>query len=79
MFDSVIETEILHVHLLHEAYFPSVYVALNGNVLLKCLKTSGFFFQGSRCSSDANMLGEMMFGSVAMSYKGSTLKIHQIR
>ncbi|CAB1352968.1 unnamed protein product [Coregonus sp. 'balchen'] len=34
---------------------------------------------GSRCSSDANMLGEMMFGSVAMSYKGSTLKIHQIR
>ncbi|XP_068947925.1 folliculin-interacting protein 1 isoform X1 [Petaurus breviceps papuanus] len=35
-------------------------------------------YQGS-CSSDANMLGEMMFGSVAMSYKGSTLKIHQIR
>ncbi|KAM3925385.1 folliculin-interacting protein 1 isoform 3-T3 [Leptodactylus fuscus] len=36
-------------------------------------------YQGSRCLSDANMLGEMMFGSVAMSYKGSTLKIHQIR
>ncbi|XP_062867486.1 folliculin-interacting protein 1 isoform X2 [Trichomycterus rosablanca] len=37
-------------------------------------------FQGaSRYSSDSNMLGEMMFGSVAMSYKGSTLKIHQIR
>ncbi|XP_029439431.1 folliculin-interacting protein 1-like isoform X5 [Rhinatrema bivittatum] len=36
-------------------------------------------YQGSRCPSDANMLGEMMFGSVAMSYKGSTLKIHQIR
>lgn len=35
--------------------------------------------QGSRCSSDVVMLGEMMFGSVAMSYKGSTLKIHQIR
>ncbi|XP_072446715.1 folliculin-interacting protein 1 isoform X2 [Chiloscyllium punctatum] len=35
--------------------------------------------QNSRPSSDANMLGEMMFGSVAMSYKGSTLKIHQIR
>lgn len=33
----------------------------------------------SCCSSDPNMLGEMMFGSVAMSYKGSTLKIHQIR
>uniref|UniRef100_A0A3B5LHZ7 UDENN FNIP1/2-type domain-containing protein n=1 Tax=Xiphophorus couchianus TaxID=32473 RepID=A0A3B5LHZ7_9TELE len=31
------------------------------------------------CSSDVVMLGEMMFGSVAMSYKGSTLKIHQIR
>ncbi|XP_040200590.1 folliculin-interacting protein 1 isoform X1 [Rana temporaria] len=36
-------------------------------------------YQSSRCSSDCNMLGEMMFGSVAMSYKGSTLKIHQIR
>ncbi|KAM4748529.1 folliculin-interacting protein 1 [Rhinophrynus dorsalis] len=36
-------------------------------------------YQSSRCPSDANMLGEMMFGSVAMSYKGSTLKIHQIR
>uniref|UniRef100_A0A3P9B4W3 Folliculin interacting protein 1 n=1 Tax=Maylandia zebra TaxID=106582 RepID=A0A3P9B4W3_9CICH len=35
--------------------------------------------RGSRCSSDVVMLGEMMFGSVAMSYKGSTLKIHQIR
>ncbi|XP_072002065.1 folliculin-interacting protein 1 isoform X1 [Engystomops pustulosus] len=36
-------------------------------------------YQSSRCPADANMLGEMMFGSVAMSYKGSTLKIHQIR
>ncbi|OCT87791.1 folliculin-interacting protein 1 isoform X1 [Xenopus laevis] len=36
-------------------------------------------YQGSRCPADASMLGEMMFGSVAMSYKGSTLKIHQIR
>ncbi|XP_062909333.1 folliculin-interacting protein 1 isoform X1 [Mobula hypostoma] len=35
--------------------------------------------QSSRQSSDASMLEEMMFGSVAMSYKGSTLKIHQIR
>ncbi|RXM30847.1 Folliculin-interacting protein 1 [Acipenser ruthenus] len=42
-------------------------------------KEQGHKHQGSRCSSDANMLGEMMFGSVAMSYKGSTLKIHQIR
>ncbi|XP_075712554.1 folliculin-interacting protein 1 isoform X2 [Rhinoderma darwinii] len=36
-------------------------------------------YQSNRCPSDCNMLGEMMFGSVAMSYKGSTLKIHQIR
>ncbi|KAI4814657.1 hypothetical protein KUCAC02_003845 [Chaenocephalus aceratus] len=42
-------------------------------------KEPGIRFQGSRCSSDVVMLGEMMFGSVAMSYKGSTLKIHQIR
>ncbi|XP_054907354.1 folliculin-interacting protein 1 isoform X3 [Poeciliopsis prolifica] len=42
-------------------------------------KEHGHRFQGSRCSSDVVMLGEMMFGSVAMSYKGSTLKIHQIR
>ncbi|XP_064838314.1 folliculin-interacting protein 1-like isoform X2 [Oncorhynchus masou masou] len=42
-------------------------------------REQGLRFQGLRCSSDANMLGEMMFGSVAMSYKGSTLKIHQIR
>ncbi|KAM4547290.1 folliculin-interacting protein 1 isoform 1-T1 [Fundulus diaphanus] len=42
-------------------------------------KEQGHRFQGSRCSSDVAMLGEMMFGSVAMSYKGSTLKIHQIR
>ncbi|XP_070773721.1 folliculin-interacting protein 1 [Enoplosus armatus] len=42
-------------------------------------KEQGLRFQGSRCSSDVVMLGEMMFGSVAMSYKGSTLKIHHIR
>ncbi|CAL8399103.1 unnamed protein product [Boreogadus saida] len=42
-------------------------------------KEPGLRFQASRCSSDVVMLGEMMFGSVAMSYKGSTLKIHQIR
>ncbi|KAL2076541.1 hypothetical protein ACEWY4_027863 [Coilia grayii] len=42
-------------------------------------REQGLRFQSPRCSSDANMLGEMMFGSVAMSYKGSTLKIHQIR
>uniref|UniRef100_A0A8C4MXH1 Folliculin interacting protein 2 n=1 Tax=Equus asinus TaxID=9793 RepID=A0A8C4MXH1_EQUAS len=36
-------------------------------------------YQYTRPASDVNMLGEMMFGSVAMSYKGSTLKIHYIR
>uniref|UniRef100_A0A3B1J5M4 Folliculin interacting protein 2 n=1 Tax=Astyanax mexicanus TaxID=7994 RepID=A0A3B1J5M4_ASTMX len=35
-------------------------------------------YQYTRPASDVNMLGEMMFGSVAMSYKGSTLKIHHI-
>ncbi|KAJ8276722.1 hypothetical protein COCON_G00084740 [Conger conger] len=42
-------------------------------------REQGPHYTSSRCSSDASMLGEMMFGSVAMSYKGSTLKIHQIR
>ncbi|XP_066135976.1 folliculin-interacting protein 2 isoform X2 [Saccopteryx bilineata] len=36
-------------------------------------------YQYTRPASDVNMLGEMMFGSVAMSYTGSTLKIHYIR
>ncbi|KAI1887468.1 hypothetical protein AGOR_G00190610 [Albula goreensis] len=36
-------------------------------------------YQYTRPASDVNMLGEMMFGSVAMSYRGSTLKIHHIR
>ncbi|XP_062864241.1 folliculin-interacting protein 2 isoform X2 [Trichomycterus rosablanca] len=36
-------------------------------------------YQYTRPASDLNMLGEMMFGSVAMSYRGSTLKIHHIR
>uniref|UniRef100_A0A8C1MTL8 Si:ch211-42i9.8 n=1 Tax=Cyprinus carpio TaxID=7962 RepID=A0A8C1MTL8_CYPCA len=33
----------------------------------------------TRPAPDVTMLGEMMFGSVSMSYKGSTLKIHHIR
>ncbi|ROI16041.1 Folliculin-interacting protein 2 [Anabarilius grahami] len=37
------------------------------------------YVQYTRPASDVNMLGEMMFGSVSMSYKGSTLKIHHIR
>lgn len=32
-----------------------------------------------RPSSDSTMLGEMIFGSVAMTYKGSTVKVHVIR
>ncbi|KAF7244111.1 Folliculin-interacting protein 2 [Varanus komodoensis] len=36
-------------------------------------------YQYTRPASDVNMLGEMMFGSVTMRYKGSTLKIHYIR
>ncbi|XP_053317911.1 folliculin-interacting protein 1 isoform X2 [Spea bombifrons] len=51
----------------------------SSNSLASDMKEQCSKLQGSRCSSDANMLGEMMFGSVAMSYKGSTLKIHQIR
>lgn len=51
----------------------------SGTSEIKETKEQGLRFQGSRCSSDGVMLGEMMFGSVAMSYKGSTLKIHQIR
>lgn len=51
----------------------------SGTSEIKETKEQGLRFQGARCSSDVVMLGEMMFGSVAMSYKGSTLKIHQIR
>ncbi|KAG8453876.1 hypothetical protein GDO86_000484 [Hymenochirus boettgeri] len=36
-------------------------------------------YQYTKPASDVSMLGEMIFGSVAMSYKGSTLKIHFIR
>lgn len=51
----------------------------SGTSEIRETKEQGLRFQGARCSSDVVMLGEMMFGSVAMSYKGSTLKIHQIR
>ncbi|KAG1714296.1 Folliculin-interacting protein 2 [Nymphon striatum] len=40
---------------------------------------NGTVYQYLRPPSDAKMLGEMIFGSVAMSYKGSTMKIHTIR
>lgn len=35
--------------------------------------------QHPRLSHDATMLGEMIFGSVAMTYKGQTVKVHEIR
>ncbi|XP_053439525.1 folliculin-interacting protein 2 isoform X2 [Nycticebus coucang] len=44
-----------------------------------CAKEQLPKYQYTRPASDISMLGEMMFGSVAMSYKGSTLKIHYIR
>lgn len=60
-----------------------LYLMMNVEYVYVAKSDSTFFLtcpQGaSHCSSDPNMLGEMMFGSVAMSYKGSTLKIHQIR
>ncbi|XP_019639551.1 PREDICTED: folliculin-interacting protein 2-like [Branchiostoma belcheri] len=40
---------------------------------------TGFKYQYLRPGSDVKLLGEMMFGSIALSYQGSTLKIHNIR
>ena len=37
------------------------------------------FSQSVRPSSDSKMLGEMIFGSVAMTYKGATVKVHVLR
>ncbi|XP_071952018.1 folliculin-interacting protein 1-like [Antedon mediterranea] len=36
-------------------------------------------YQFQRPGSDVKLLGEMMFGSVAISYRGSTLKVHTLR
>ncbi|XP_076443134.1 folliculin-interacting protein 1-like isoform X2 [Babylonia areolata] len=36
-------------------------------------------YQFQKMGSDFKLLEEMMFGSVAMAYKGSTLKVHHIR
>ncbi|CAH1246397.1 FNIP2 [Branchiostoma lanceolatum] len=41
--------------------------------------STGFKYQYLRPGSDVKLLGEMMFGSIALSYQGSTLKIHNIR
>lgn len=40
---------------------------------------NGVVYQYMRPRPDVKMLGEMIFGSVAMSYKGVALKIHNIR
>uniref|UniRef100_A0A671MK94 Folliculin-interacting protein 2-like n=1 Tax=Sinocyclocheilus anshuiensis TaxID=1608454 RepID=A0A671MK94_9TELE len=48
-------------------------------IVTNCFKEKPPTYQYTRPASDVNMLGEMMFGSVSMSYKGSTLKIHHIR
>ncbi|XP_074647410.1 folliculin-interacting protein 1-like isoform X2 [Tubulanus polymorphus] len=40
-------------------------------------KTSRYQFQ--RPGSDVKMLGEMMFGCIPMSYRGTSLKVHYIR
>ncbi|GAB6018833.1 Folliculin-interacting protein 1 [Chamberlinius hualienensis] len=40
---------------------------------------NGIGYQYLRPRSDVKMLGEMIFGSVAMSYKGVAIKIHSIR
>uniref|UniRef100_T1J365 UDENN FNIP1/2-type domain-containing protein n=1 Tax=Strigamia maritima TaxID=126957 RepID=T1J365_STRMM len=39
----------------------------------------GIVYQFLRPKTDGKMLGEMVFGSVAMSYRGTTSKIHKIR
>ncbi|XP_064621785.1 folliculin-interacting protein 1-like isoform X2 [Lineus longissimus] len=36
-------------------------------------------YQYSRVGSDTKMLGEMIFGSACLSYRGSSLKVHQFR
>lgn len=36
------------------------------------------FFQSSKANSDVQQLGEMIFGSVAMSYRGTFYKIHSL-
>lgn len=52
---------------------------LQQRIFLKLWCHIWLYVQYTRPASDVNMLGEMMFGSVSMSYKGSTLKIHHIR
>lgn len=38
--------------------------------------TNGFGYQYTRPSADVKALGEMIFGSVAMAFRGSTFKVH---
>nr|CAD7399897.1 unnamed protein product [Timema cristinae] len=41
--------------------------------------TNGIGYQYTRPTSDITMLGEMMFGSVAMSFQGSAFKVHHLK
>ncbi|PSN41279.1 hypothetical protein C0J52_14352 [Blattella germanica] len=41
--------------------------------------TNGFGYQYTRPNPDVTMLGEMIFGSVAMSFQGSVSKVHSIK
>ncbi|KAK7113591.1 folliculin-interacting protein 1-like isoform X2 [Littorina saxatilis] len=41
--------------------------------------SNGVKYQFQKVGSDVKLLEEMMFGAVAMAYKGSTLKVHHIR
>ncbi|XP_076349047.1 folliculin-interacting protein 2-like isoform X2 [Tachypleus tridentatus] len=45
----------------------------------KEVTSDGSVYQYLKPSSDVKMLGEMIFGSVVMSYKGSTVKVHTNR
>lgn len=44
-----------------------------------CFQNADTERQRRRLSPDAQLLGEMVFGSVEMTYKGPTVKVHSIR
>lgn len=41
--------------------------------------TSGFGYQYTKPNSDVTVLGEMIFGSVAMAFQGTVLKVHTMK
>ncbi|XP_071455408.1 folliculin-interacting protein 2 [Hetaerina americana] len=46
----------------------------------KYLSTSnGSYYQQTKPSADVSMLGEMIFGSVGMTFKGSAFKVHRMK